>query len=410
LDTGEQEGVLFLVREHVSGTSARTLLERDGPFTPEAAIRVAVGVLTGVAAAHDAGVLHLTVGPDDVIVTEDGRASVAGLGVASSIAATGRSDAERFLGNGLAPELAARVSGNGHAAATQAAAEKIAGIDARTDVFAVGAMVFELLTGEAPTGRRSARAIRADVPRPIDRVLARALAPVPADRYPDARTFADALAATTAALPTTRDEALVGGDSRLEWLRTWVAAPFAIGAVAAAIIGLGLWFGRLEVGGPLGIRPADDRRPTGPAEPVMEDVTPGSAATFDPFGDGEENDSTAPYAADGDPATAWRSENYFDASLHKPGVGLVFDLGERRNVTAFRLVAPNPGYVFHIAVGNDPDSLVGAVGDPYVAEADTRGSIEGSGRYVLVWITTVVPADDGTRAEIAEFRVVVEAG
>jgi hypothetical protein len=138
-------------------------------------------------------------------------------------------------------------------------------------------------------------------------------------------------------------------------------------------------------------------------------LRPVSATTFDPFGDGGENDSTAPYAFDGDPSTAWRSENYFDGSLHKQGVGLVFDLGERRTVTAFRLVAPNPGYVFHVAVGDDPESLVGAVGSPNVAEADTRGQLEGEGRYVLVWITTVVPAGDGIRAEIAEFRVVVEA-
>jgi putative peptidoglycan lipid II flippase len=147
----------------------------------------------------------------------------------------------------------------------------------------------------------------------------------------------------------------------------------------------------------------------GPSEPTTEVVTPASVVTFDPFGDGGENDSTAPYAVDGDPSTAWRSENYFDGSLHKQGVGLVFDLGERRTVTAFRLIAPNAGYVFHTAVGDDPESLLGGVGSPNVAESDTRGELAGEGRYVLVWITTVVPVEDGIRAEIAEFRAVVEA-
>jgi hypothetical protein len=274
-------------------------------------------------------------------------------------------------------------------------------------VFAVGALVFELLTGEAPAGRSSPRAIRSDVPRAVDRVIARALAPDPCDRFPDARAFSAALHQTRHGLSVSAGDDVLVEASRLEWLRTWVAAPFAIAAVAAAVIGLGLWFGRLEVGGPLGIRPAEPL--VGPSEPTTEVVTPASVTTLDPFGDGGENDSTAPYAVDGDPSTAWRSENYFDGSLHKQGVGLVFDLGERRAVTAFRLIAPNAGYVFHTAVGDDPESLLGEVGSPNVAESDTRGELVGEGRYVLVWITTVVPAEDGIRAEIAEFRAVVEA-
>ena len=202
-----------------------------------------------------------------------------------------------------------------------------------------------------------------------------------------------------------RDEALRAG---YNWhLAKPVEPNQLIAAVAAAVIGLGLWFGRLEVGGPLGIRPAEPL--VGPSQPTTEVVTPASVTTLDPFGDGGENDSTAPYAVDGDPSTAWRSENYFDGSLHKQGVGLVFDLGERRAVTSFRLIAPNAGYVFHTAVGDDPESLLGEVGSPNVAESDTRGELVGEGRYVLVWITTVVPAEDGIRAEIAEFRAVVEA-
>jgi eukaryotic-like serine/threonine-protein kinase len=407
LDTGEQEGVLFLVREHVGGRTASALLDSDGPFTVEAAVRVALGVLNGLATAHGAGVLQLAVGLEDVIVANDGTTFVTGLGVASSIAATGRSDAERFLCDGLAPELTARLNGNRHAPTT-GITETLGAVDARTDVFAVGAMLFELLTGDAPAGRSSARAVRADVPRSVDRVVVRALAPDPADRYPNARAFAAALHATTAGLPTEPDDAVASESSRFELLRTWLAAPLAICAVAAVVIGVGVWLGRLEVGGPLGIRPADDRGRSAPAEPVIDFATPVSAVAFDPFGDGQENDATAPYAVDGDPATAWRSENYFDGSMHKQGVGLVFDLGDTRDVAGFRLVSPHPGYVFHVAVGDDPESLIGMVGDPHVAEPDARGALQGSGRYVLVWITTVVPTGDGTRAEIAEFRVVVE--
>lgn len=396
LDTGEEDGILFLVREHVDGETAREVLRRDGPLDTDVAVRVGAAVLDALALAHDSGVLHLGIGVDDVVVKADGTASVTGLGIASAVVEGKPGESTRFIGDRLAPEVAARTSSE----------IDDPEIDARADVFAVGALVFELLTGEPPAGRSSPRAVRSDVPRAVDRVIARALAPDPRDRFSDARAFSAALHQTRHGLSVSaRDDVLLEA-SRLEWLRTWVAAPFAIAAVAAAVIGLGLWLGRLEVGGPLGIQPAD---PVGPSEPTTEVVTPASVATFDPFGDGGENDSTAPYAVDGDPSTAWRSENYFDGSLHKQGVGLVFDLGERRAVTAFRLIAPNAGYVFHTAVGDDPESLLGEVGSPNVAESDTRGDLAGEGRYVLVWITTVVPAGDGIRAEIAEFRAVVEA-
>jgi serine/threonine-protein kinase len=398
LDTGEEDGILFLVREHVDGETAREVLRRDGPLDTDVAVGVGVAVLDALALAHDSGVLHLGIGVDDVVVKADGTTSVTGLGIPSAVVEGKPRESTRFIGDRLAPEVAARASPE----------IDDPEIDARADVFAVGALVFELLTGEAPGGRSSPRALRSDVPRAVDRVIARALAPDPRDRFLDARVFSTALHQTRHGLSVSaRDDVLVEA-SRLEWLRTWVAAPFAIAAVAAAVIGLGLWFGRLEVGGPLGIRPAEPDL-VGPSEPTTEVVTPAAVATFDPFGDGSENDSTAPYAVDGDPSTAWRSENYFDGSLHKQGVGLVFDLGERRAVTAFRLIAPNAGYVFHTAVGDDPESLLGGVGSPNVAESDTRGELVGEGRYVLIWITTVVPAGDGIRAEIAEFRAVVEA-
>jgi len=395
LDTGEQDGILFLVREHVDGETAGAVLRRDGPLDPDVAVRVGAAVLDALALAHDSGVLHLGIGVDDVVVRGDGTASVTGLGIASAVLEGKPRESSRFIGDRLAPEVAAKASRE---------IDELE-IDARADVFAVGVLVFELLTGEAPAGRSSPRALRSDVPRAVDRLVACALAPDPRDRFPDARAFSAALNEATHGLPASARDVRA---SRLEWLRTWVAAPFAIGAVAVAVIAVGLWFGRLEVGGPLGIRPAQPG-PAGALESTTEVVRPVSVATFDPFGDGGENDSTAPYAVDGDPSTAWRSENYFDGSLHKQGVGLVFDLGERRAVTAFRLVAPNAGYVFHAAVGDDPDSLLGEVGSPNVAGADTRGELAGEGRFVLVWITTVVPAEDGIRAEIAEFRVVAEA-
>ena len=60
-----------------------------------------------------------------------------------------------------------------------------------------------------------------------------------------------------------------------------------------------------------------------------------------------------------------------------------------------------------MAVGDDPSTLLDRLGEPTTAETTTRGALVGTGRYVLVWVTSVVDAGDGNRAEIAEFRAIV---
>jgi serine/threonine protein kinase len=390
LDTGEQDGVPFLVREHVEGASMRTRLDREGPLPPGEAARITVAVLEALAPAHHAGILHLDLGLEDVLLTHDGDVRVTDLGIGSAVTASRPADAVRLLGpRNLPPE--------------QAAGEPL---DERTDVFAVGAMLFELLTGQAPEGRRSPRDLRPAIPRSIDRIVGRALAEDPAERFANVHAFASALVSSAAE----RDDADENGRRGWlpRWFGTWLGVPLAIVLVAAAVIALGLWFGQLEVGGPLGIRPVDPASPSTSAETSPGPLSPSSAFTFDPFGDQTENDSNVDLAIDDDRSTAWRSENYFDGSLHKDGVGVVFDLGERRAVSGFVLRTLNPGFVFHVAVGDDPDVLVEAIGEPITAQEDTRGTLTGSGRYVLVWITTVVETGDGNRAEIAEFRVAVD--
>ncbi|MEX2202510.1 MAG: protein kinase [Actinomycetota bacterium] len=389
LDSGEQDGVPFVVREHIDGASARTRLDREGPLPADEAARIAGAVLEALLPAHAAGILHLNLGLEDVLLTPEGHVRVTDLGIGSAVTASRPADAVRLLGRrNLPPE--------------QAASEPV---DERTDVFAVGAMLYELLTGQTPEGRRSPRDLRPGVPRSLDRIVGRALAADPAERFPNVHAFASALA-TSAAEHDEANEDRRGWLPR--WVGTWLSVPLAIALVAASAIALGLSLGRLEVGGPLGIRAADDPSPSARPEPSGP-VTPASAFTFDPFGDDSENDSNVALAIDGDRSTAWRSENYFDGSLHKDGVGVVFDLGERRDVSGFLLKTPNPGFLFHVAVGDDPDRLVEAIGDANTAQEETRGALTGAGRYVLVWITTVVETDDGNRAEIAEFRVVVDA-
>ena len=386
LDTGEQDGVVYLVREYAPGESLRSRLDRDGTASPEETVRIGAMLLRVLAEAHDRDVLHLSLDPDDVIVAADGSVHLIDLGIGGAIAASRANESASLLGEDyLAPE---QIAGGG--------------CDARTDVYAVAAVLFEMLTGEPPRGRTSARAVREAVPRSLDRAVARGLDPDPERRYADARSFADALEGSIDAHQVDAPE-----EERSN-VFAWIGVPALVVGLAAVLITLGLWFGELEVGGPLGIRPAAPKpSPVVEIQPVA--VRPLAVSAIDPFGDGSELSSNAGLAADGELSTAWKSEDYFDGELGKPGIGLLLDLGQSVEVGGVRLSTPFPGFTFGVAVGEDPNTLVDSVGDTVTSSASTRVRLQGTGRYVLVWITSVVPVDDGTRAEVAEVRVVVPA-
>jgi hypothetical protein len=384
LDTGEQDGVIYLVREYAPGSSLRDRLDTAGPATPAEAVRIGVTALGALAEAHDRGVLHLALDLDDVIVGDGDRVCLVDFGIGAAVESSRPGEATTLLGDEhLAPEQAA-------------GAEP----DARTDVYAMASLLFELLTGEPARGRTFPRTVRPDVPRALDRVLARALDADPERRFPDARAFAGALARSVETVDAS-------DEGRATSLFTWIGVPLVVAGIAIASIALGLWMGKLEVGGPLGIRAAPDEPAAVEIPPVL--IRPASVGVIDPFGDGYELSSNAGLADDGDLQTAWRSENYFDGELGKPGLGLLLDLGARHEVLGVRLWTPHPGFRFRLAVGDDPDALIDETGGEVTSTSLSRVPLRGAGRYVLVWITSVVPVDDGIRAEVAEVRVVVRS-
>jgi hypothetical protein len=384
LDTGEQDGVIYLVREYASGSSLRDRLDTAGPATPSEAVRIGVAALGALAEAHDRGVLHLALDLDDVIVGDGDRVCLIDFGIGAAVASSRPGEARTLLGDEhLAPEQAA-------------GAEP----DARTDVYAMASLLFELLTGEPARGRTFPRTVRPDLPRALDRVLARALDPDPERRFPDARAFAGALARSVETVDAS-------DEGRATSLFTWIGVPLVVAGIAIASIALGLWMGKLEVGGPLGIRAAPDEPAAVEIPPVL--IRPASVGVIDPFGDGYELSSNARLRDDVDLQSAWRSENYFDGELGKPGLGLLLDLGARHEVLGVRLWTPHPGFRFRLAVGDDPDALIDETGGEVTSTSLSRVPVRGAGRYVLVWITSVVPVDDGIRAEVAEVRVVVRS-
>jgi serine/threonine-protein kinase len=200
-DQGEDGGRVYLVMEHVTGTTLRALLREHGRLPAAQALDIADGVLLALAAAHEAGLVHRDVKPENVLVTPNGTVKVADFGLARAIEATHHTVADgTLLGTVayLAPEQVA----------TGAA-------DPRADLYALGVVLFEMLTGRVPFegGTPLAvayRHVNEDVPDPaevepsVPRVAANVVRAAtrrqPEERYADAQAMLSAVRRARSAL------------------------------------------------------------------------------------------------------------------------------------------------------------------------------------------------------------------
>ena len=278
-DQGEDGGDMFLAMELVTGHTLRQVMKDEGPLTPRAALDILDPVLQALAAAHTAGLIHRDVKPENVILREDGVVKVADFGLARAVSAhTSTSQTGMLLGTVayLSPEQVER------------------GIaDARSDVYAAGLLLFEMLTGtkaftgDTPIhvayqhvhGRVPTPSSRlSSVPEELDDLVALATARDPDDRPRDAGAFLaevrrvraglnvdeldrrpaaggviDDTAASTAALSHTQVVPLDGGGAVVSTRqedtgRRRVPLPWLLGGLAAVVALLAAW---LFLAGPL---------------------------------------------------------------------------------------------------------------------------------------------------------------
>jgi serine/threonine protein kinase len=192
----------YVVMEHLPGGSLHDRL--GAPLPPAEALRIGRDVLDALAAAHARGVVHRDVKPANILFGPAGEAKLADFGIAQFADA----DPERTIGGLPAPTT----SGEGTLAYMSPEQARGGPVDARSDVYAAGAVLFRMLTGKRHVELRgldelAARAAIAEAqprdlpkaPPGIEGVLRRALANRPEERYPSARAFADALDAVTSA-------------------------------------------------------------------------------------------------------------------------------------------------------------------------------------------------------------------
>ncbi len=242
-DFGEDGELRFLTMDLVPGRSLQAVLAEQGALAPEQAAAVARQLADGLAAAHEEGVVHRDLKPANVLLDEDGTAYLTDFGVARSMAGAALTRAGSLVGTPdyLSPEQA---SGGE--------------VDGRSDIYALGLILFEMLTGELPfrgetmgevlgqrlSGRpRTPRELGVRVPRFLERILGRCLEREPAERYQSASDLAADLAGVRAPRGPRAGAWRRPGGRRLA---AWTAA----GVLVLALAALGVVLARRAARGP----------------------------------------------------------------------------------------------------------------------------------------------------------------
>jgi eukaryotic-like serine/threonine-protein kinase len=400
IDRGEENGRQFIVFEYIDGENLKEHVVRKGRLDVREALEIASEVARGLAFAHDQGLIHRDVKPQNVLLNGDGRAKVTDFGIARTLDVDGMTQTGTVLGtsNYIAPEQA---SGGR--------------VDAQSDVYALGVVLYELLAGEVPFPGESFIAVamkhmhepapnildvRGDVPLRVAAAIDRALDKDPEQRFPTMDAFAAELEACLAELDHGEDgdaTMVIPAARRVEPRRKksisrWpiVIGVLALLAIAAIVVGL------LALGGS-----KNDGTPVASKRVQISGVT-----SFDPYGDNkEENSAAAINATDRNPATYWSTESYNDApSLNKPGVGLVLDAGTLVELAQLVVITDTPGFTAQIKATNTEGGTPDTISDSKVVGRTTTFELSPNGpkRYYVIWITKL-PSDSHT-AHVNEVR------
>jgi len=421
-DTLTDDGLEAIVMELVVGTTMRADLDQHGPLRLDAVLAIGTQVADALGAAHASGLVHRDVKPANILLSADGRVLVADFGIAKAAEAADHTSDGSMVGTAkyLAPE---QVEGSA--------------IDGRADLYSLGIVLYEALTGQAPfiadTDVSTAlarlhrdavapRRIRPDIPPAVEAVVVRAMARRPADRFPTTAAMrsallaagadparAPAVAVAAAAADTGERRAVRPATPPPPPMSTRVVAhpvpvpvhpqPARVELRGAAtgrqrarrwpvLLGI-LLVGAIVAGGLVALR--------GSGGSNGRAVTGTTATAFDPGGKDGENDAQAGLAVDGDTATAWETEGGYgnpDLAAGKGGVGLVVSLPSPTSVRRLDLSSPDDGWAASVYAikGPLPTDLAGW-GKP-VAKQDegTAGTTRidapvDDAEAVLVWLT-----------------------
>lgn len=394
IDRGDADGCQFIVFEHVRGANLKQLVAKRGRLPVVQALALAHQAARGLGFAHENGIVHRDVKPQNVLVDEDGVAKVTDFGIARShggpdeaLTMTGT-----ILGTGdyLSPEQATGAQADEH-----------------SDQYSLGAMLFELLTGDVPFKGEtlvavamrhvndplpSVRERRPDVSARVEALVRRAMAKRPEDRFPSMDALAAALEAAMAEENATRRPEDEDGATQIlapppraarerrprrrRQLPWTLVAGLGVLAVAALLV----WALATER-----LVPTDDGASGGAAAVRLTAV-----GDYDPQGDEVEHPELLGAATDGDRATYWRTETYDGGleALDKDGVGIVVDARRRRQLGELTVLTDTPGFTARVLAGDSPEGEFAEVSGAETVGEETTFDLEGGEyRYYVLWIT-----------------------
>ena len=427
-------GTPYIVLEHVGGETLKDLIRRGGPLSIAVALAHAIEIARALSAAHNHGIVHRDVKPQNVLLGEDGAAKITDFGIARTLAEEGLTLDGRVLGTTdyVSPE--------------QALGRPVTG---QSDVYSLGVVIYEMLTGSVPFKGDTPVAVammhvREEVPdvqlaRPevsaataavLDRATAKALD----RRYPSMTAMIadleEALAIETSRSGQTASEVTavlrtLPAPARrlLPWsIRHPVRWAYAL-ALLAAIVALTLIAAANHAQRGTGVASGVNTRPG--THPVSLSQT--AASSYNPFGTGPEDPRQASNIVDGDPNTTWSTEHYFENRLTKPGLGLTLDAAPGVVARAIEIQTPTPGFSATIygSTGFSEPSPTGEASSAPAASSSSSTTLQARGwtplcasttvgahttiainssgldfRYYLIWITRLPPRRGS--AEIGE--------
>jgi len=432
-DTGVDDDVCYIVMERVLGETLRDVLDREGRLDPAAAVSFVLPVLSALGAAHAAGIVHRDMKPANILV---GRATgadrwvkVADFGLAKA-AFDGRDVTQTGSMLGTVRYLSPEQVHGGE-------------VTPATDLYAVGVILYEAVAGRPPFQGDGdvatammrltkdpvpPRALVAGVPRGLEAAILRALRRRPEERFASAAEMRGALErfaepdTAPGLYPVTAtvsfEPARGRGERARAAFRSWMLVPSIVVVLAAGLIAAGLAMGKLQLGGPLGIRAAPQS--SSPPVPSSGPLRVASVRDFDPQGDGLEHPELVRFVSDGDPATAWTTSGYTTAEFGglKTGVGLWLDLGRPSRVVRVTVSSQLPGWTFALRSGSSPETAVRNVSatdgsTSFMMGASGRVTVTlrpVTGRGILIWITRLAPSPDRFRASVSGVAVDGVAG
>jgi len=392
IDRGEHGSRQFIVFEYVDGENLKQLIERRGPAPVELALELAIQIGSALSFAHQHGLVHRDVKPQNVLLNGDGRAKVTDFGIARSLEIQhGMTQTGTVLGTSdyIAPEQAQGQS-----------------VGQQTDVYALGVVLYEMLTAEVPFPAESFVAVamrhineppppirdrRPDVPPRVEAAVHRAMAKKPADRFPTMAAFVAELERCHGELQGATQVLPGRAPARSRRARRSSAWPVVTALVVLISAGAaaGVFFlVRHETAG----SPAHSLSPLPPTAHLS------AVTAYDPFGHppGQENNAEAPLATDGSATTAWETEHYYStfAALGKPGVGLVLEAAKPVELRQLGIATQTPGFRAIIKAGDsETGPFPDTVSSSQVVQKKTvfTLTVPQAERFYLIWITELPP-------------------